>query len=87
MQLSNTLLGYLAHDYLWKKVSNHGWRCPDVELQSELPASLSTLLMQQSLPGAPSTLSVSSGHQWPHRDCWNIVVPSRSLPHLPYLLY
>lgn len=42
MQLSNTLLGYLAHDYLWKKVSNHGWRGPDVELQSELPASLST---------------------------------------------
>lgn len=58
-----------------KKASNHGGRGLGMEPHPscQLLSPPHALSRQQSLPGAPSTLAASSGHQMPHRKCWRIV--------------
>lgn len=64
--------------------SSCGWNC---SLSCQPLCQPCALLIAEGLPGAPPTLAVSSGHQRLHRVYWRTVVPSRILPHLPYLSY
>lgn len=71
-----------------KKVSYHGGRGSDVELQPELPASLSTLCsLDKTGSACPHYPDSQLRAQRPHREFWQIVDFSSSLSHPSFLSF